>query len=109
MSEATSLDSDPRTELLPYTMKLTKPVDVLGASVSEFSLREPSGMDMSMAGSPIKLGPDGVDINAPRMTAMIARLAGVPDTAVQQMRGADWNRCAMRIAGFLLAGVAETD
>lgn len=93
------------TEALPTVVKLSRPVPVLDGSVSEFSLRDPTGLDLSVAGYPVKYATDGSGgFDTPAMTRMIARLAGVPLTAAQSLRASDWTACAAVIAGFLPPG-----
>ena len=90
---------------LPYARKLLKPITVLTEKVSSVTIREPNGADLSACGSPASIGPDGLTIDGKRMGALIARLAGVPTTAVDEMDGRDVYAIALRVADFLLSGV----
>jgi hypothetical protein len=88
---------------------LGKPVHVLTGMVSSFTLRDPTGKDMAEAGYPTRFDSVGnTTIDARVMTRFIARLAGVPVTAVEEMSGADWNRCALEVMDFLGGGAAES-
>jgi hypothetical protein len=93
---------------LPYTRALQKPVAVLTQTVTSITLREPTGADLASAGTPALIGVRGLEIDAPRMNALIGRLAGIPDTAVATMDARDVYACSLRIAGFLLSGGEET-
>ncbi len=95
-------------EILPTVVQLTRPVRVLEAEVTTLELREPNGLDLSECGLPVRFLAGGrTEIDAKAMSAMIARLAKVPITAVQSLRAADWNQCAMIVAGFLSPGAQD--
>ncbi len=90
---------------LPAVVTLTRPVQVLDAQVTSLELREPNGLDLSECGLPLRFLSGGrTEIDTKAMSAMIARLAKVPITAVHSLRMADWNACAAVVAGFLHAG-----
>ena len=97
----------PADDQLPYTRTLFKPVTVLTATVAEITLRLPTGADLVAAGSPVRIGPDGLDIDATRMSKLIALLAGIPATAVAEMDARDIYKCSLRISNFLLSGEEE--
>lgn len=90
------------------TLSLSKPITAHGNEVTALTLRLPTGKDISACGVPYKLAADGeMSINAPAMHRMIAQLAAVPPSSVDQMAAGDWNRAAMLVLGFITAE-AET-
>ena len=97
--------SDTVSASLPYVRTLMKPVTVLADKVTVVTVREPTGADLSACGNPAGIGPDGLTIDGKRMAAMIARLAGVPPTAIAEMDGRDVYAISLRVADFLLSGV----
>jgi hypothetical protein len=87
---------------------LSKPVNVLGTPTGTLTLREPTGNDLSEAGYPTRFDARGnAMIDAPAMTKLIARLAGVPDTAIREMAARDWNKAALLVASFLGDGAGS--
>ncbi len=99
MSETTENPS------LPGVVKLSRPVQMLDGEITELKLREPNGNDLAECGYPLRFTPDGsFEFLAKPMTALIARLAGVPLTTVQSLRAGEWSLCAGVIGGFLGAG-----
>jgi hypothetical protein len=87
---------------------LRKPVKVLEELRQTITLREPTGDDLEQAGYPMRFDPKGrTEIDTPSMSKMIARLAGIPDTAVSGMAASDWSKCSTRIAGFLGLGADQ--
>lgn len=98
---------------LPNVVKLSKPLVAIDRSFSELALREPNGEDLSAAGYPVRFlakaaGETVTEFDAPAMTRMIARLAGIPLASANALGMRDWNRCAQVIAGFLGDGAAES-
>ncbi len=89
---------------------LSRPLKVIDQTLTELSLREMTGEDLSDAGYPTRFTAKGAtEFDAPAMTRMIARLAGVPLTAANALPARDWNRCAMAISAFLGDGAAASD
>lgn len=88
------------------TIKLSSPVTVLDETVSEVTLRQPRGKDLIEVGNPLKMGTSSggdvvADINMPVMARMIARLANLTSTAVEDMSGGDLLRISLQVVGFL--------
>lgn len=92
----------------PMTVPLRKPLlDKDAQQIRELVLREPTGGDIAEAGNPVKMraGNDGVIefvYDEAKMTAMFAKLSGVPPVFLRNIDPRDWNTLAYRISGFFL-------
>ena len=97
------------TPSLDITLKLSRPVNVLGTPASELTLREPIGNDIAEAGYPILFDKAGrTIIDAAAMTKLVARIARVPETAIRELAVRDWNQACLLVAGFLGGTAAPT-
>ncbi|MBU8538731.1 phage tail assembly protein [Falsiroseomonas tokyonensis] len=91
-------------------LKLSAPIPAHGAQLHELTLRDPSGRDLRECGLPYRLlAEGGVVIDGPASHRMIAQLAAVPPSSIDQLTGADWNAAAQvvltMVAGQQLATV----
>lgn len=91
------------------TLKLTKPIQAHGQTISELTFRELTGDDLMKAGSyPVRFTTEGGNtvrtFDAQAISTLISRLAQVPPSSVGQMRAADWS-VAM---GIVLAFLADS-
>jgi hypothetical protein len=87
------------------TLTLRKPV-VQGSQRYELlTFRDPNGGDLCAAGYPFKLTRDASGdtirlFDAPAITQLISRLAGVPLSVARAMSVPDWNDGMAIVAGF---------
>jgi hypothetical protein len=82
-------------------VRLSKPIEAHGNTLSELKLREPTGRDLRTCGVPYRLGADeSMQIEASVMHRMIAQLAQVPPSAVDQLSASDWQEAATVVLGF---------
>ena len=93
---------------MPHTLMLSAAVTAHGQQVDRLTLRLPTGKDLRSCGLPYKLTAEGeIAINAAPMHRMIAELAAVPPSTIDQLSAGDWNNAAMVVLGFI-TGSAET-
>lgn len=84
-------------------LKLRKPVTNLdGNTVSELRFREPTGGDIAFCGMPVL---PNMTVDASAMTEMMARLAGVPPSAIRALPAKDWTTGAYKIFRFFTPDV----
>jgi len=85
---------------------LSKPIQAHDEDISEVTFREPTGKDTARCGVVFNVTTDGdqLVIAAGPMHKMIAALAGIPISSVDQMSGKDWNTCAMVILPLFVEG-----
>jgi hypothetical protein len=90
---------------MPATVKLSRTIRVIDRDFAELTLRDPVGGDLAAAGYPMRFtGKGATEIDADATATLIARLAGVPRTAVDALPIADWQACMVVITAFLGAG-----
>lgn len=90
---------------MPVAIRLNRPIKAIDRNLSEIVLRDPNGGDLAAVGYPMRFTRKGAtEIDAEAMTAMIARLAGVPRSAVEGMALSDWNECMKAVMDFFPAG-----
>jgi hypothetical protein len=84
--------------------KLLTPISGYGEELTEIKLRRPTGMDLLNIGNPVMIDMQTGNLvfDAPKMTAMIAQLIGVPESAVRNMDTRDWSTAAWKVAPFFL-------
>lgn len=86
------------------TITLSKPVEAHGERLAVLTLREPTGKDITAAGMPLRFAGAGdamqAEIDAAPMSRMIARLAGVPPSAVDALSASDWMEAATGVLLF---------
>lgn len=91
---------------------LIKPIHVFTEEVREVKFRRPTAADiLAVGGSPVEFDPVS---SPPRithpphyMTAMIARLGGIPTGSVAKMDARDWTACAWAISPFFLPNLGQ--
>jgi len=83
------------------TITLETPVQAHGEDVATLTFRPLKVEDLNRVGYPLKLGGDGSMEPVPdRISALIGRLAGIPDSSVAQLTVADWHRAMEAVVGF---------
>jgi hypothetical protein len=92
---------------MPATVKLSRTVRVIDRDFAELTLRDPVGGDLAAAGYPMRFtGKGTTEIDTDATATLIARLAGVPRTAIDALPVVDWQSCMVAITAFLGAGAA---
>ena len=94
------------------TLTLSTPLAQGTQRYTELTFRTPNGGDLCAAGYPFKFsrGADGETVrlfDAPAVTQLISRTAGVPLSVAKSMSLPDWND-AMGIVADFFAPTAET-
>jgi hypothetical protein len=80
-------------------------IRVIDRDFPELTLRDPVGGDLAAAGYPMRFtGKGATEIDTDATAALIARLAGVPRTAIDALPIGDWQACMQAVTGFLGAG-----
>jgi hypothetical protein len=87
------------------TVTLTEPIQAHGKEVGALEFRKPNGNDVRLCGYPFTITPndDGsttIKPDAGAISAMIARLAGIPPSSVGQLNFLDWNNCMGEVFSF---------
>lgn len=112
MADETSAPSDQAASSAPpvednLSIVLRKPIIASGDEVKELKFREPTGGDIEMVGNPVLI--DMFTGDTPRITfdskvmsAMMARLATVPPSAIRMMHPRDWNTAAWKLTNFFM-------
>jgi len=95
----------------PTVVKLSKPIQAHGETVTELKFREPTGNDIEIVGVPVTFQwvPDedgqggGVRVQySKNMGAMLSHLAAVPPSSIRMLAAKDWIKCAMAVQSFFL-------
>lgn len=85
---------------------LTKPINAYGEMISVLKIRKPTGADLIRVGNPVKFYPFAkpplVEHDMPRMIEMIARLANVPSSSLEQMDPNELTSLAWQVSGFFI-------
>lgn len=88
------------------TVSLSKPIPVFDDKVSVLKFRKPTAADIIQIGNPVLFDPISdpprVEHHAQRMTAMMARLSGVPASSLARMETDDWIACAWELSPFFI-------
>ncbi|MBR0677948.1 phage tail assembly protein [Roseomonas alkaliterrae] len=86
---------------------LSTPIEAHGETLSEITLREPTGRDLRLCGLPYRIAMETGEatIDAPAMAKMIAALAAIPPSAVDRLSAEDWQAAMGAVLGFF--GKAE--
>ncbi|MBW6399982.1 phage tail assembly protein [Roseomonas sp. HJA6] len=84
------------------TVPLTKPIEAHGETLSELTLREPTGKDIRLCGMPFRIGAEdgSIIIDTSAMAKMIGGLAGLPPSAIDKMPPSDWSAAMAAVLGF---------
>lgn len=94
------------------TVTLSKSIPVFDDKVSVLLFRKPTAADIIQIGNPVLFDPISdpprVEHHAQRMTAMMARLSGVPASSLARMETDDWIACAWELSPFFIPRRART-
>lgn len=86
----------------PIVIELSEPIQAIDRAFERLELREPRGKDLREIGTPVSFGSGGgFTIDSERLALMIARLANIPESSVDQLSAFDWMLCQTAIMGFL--------
>jgi hypothetical protein len=89
-------------EFTGLIVKLSKPVNAHGDEISELRFREPTGEDIMIVGSPIRIDALGTEVKiryeTEQMFAMMQRLAQVPTSTLKALTARDWENAALQLA-----------
>ena len=112
MNDATTVVADATLEteqVWPIRVRLIKRLTVVNRGgdqeLTELSFREPTAGDIAAVGCPVIVTDwDNAkwEYDAAKMTAMIARLADVPQAFIGKMSTVDWHNCATLLQRFFL-------
>jgi Phage tail assembly chaperone proteins, E, or 41 or 14 len=87
-------------------VKLEKPVIAHGEKIDEIVFREPTGLDIEMAGVPATIDfsvePPRIAFNQREMSAMMVQLGAVPPSTIKNMSSNDWVNCAWKLSRFFV-------
>lgn len=91
-------------------LRLRKPVDAYGESVSELVLRRPTVKELRQCGAPYRIGNGGVQWDYDACYKLIIALGGMPSSTVDDLDPADFDDAAAILVGFTKgAPVAATE
>lgn len=84
---------------------LSRPIQAHGEEVTELDLREPTGEDVIALGYPylIVIGDDdsqAMEIRAKVIARYVAKLAGIPPSAINKVSPGDFSRLTGAVMGF---------
>lgn len=89
-----------------YSCELIKPIEAHGEPVTILRFREPTANDLILIGNPVIFDPISdppkVTHDERRMSAMFARLAGIPPSSISLMSPRDWVTCAWGLTPFFV-------
>ena len=87
---------------MTVTVNLAAPVEAHGETLTELTLREPTGKDIRSFGMPFRIGAEdgSIVIDSAAMHRYIAGLAGLPPSAVDRMTPTDWQAAMAAVLGF---------
>jgi hypothetical protein len=109
--EAMTTVAAPVGEAWPLIIKLKhKPIvdPSKQEPIRELRLRQPTGLDIEMAGAPVQIGAGGFfNIDERKMGAMIGRLSGILTPLLNQMDSRDWYTAAFKLYRFFLPSWEE--
>jgi hypothetical protein len=80
-------------------LALSAPITAHGNQVSELSFRPMTGKDLRICGFPVK----GDSIDAAVVHRLIATLAEVPPSSIDELSAADWTAAFNVVQDFLVA------
>jgi hypothetical protein len=88
------------------TLPLRKPIPVYTDKVSTLKLRRPTGSDLVQIGNPVIFDPVSyppvVRHDMPRMCAMLARLADIPESSIERLEPEDLVAAAWAVSPFFI-------
>jgi hypothetical protein len=105
MDEAPEAAADAVTDE-SITVTLSKPIPVFDEKFTSLKFRKPTAGDIIQIGNPVLFDPISdpprVEHHAQRMTAMMARLSGVPASSLAKLETEDWIACAWELSPFFI-------
>lgn len=88
------------------TIKLRKPIQAHGQTLTELTLRKPIGKEIRVAGMPyvlMNVGEEGgIRISGESCARLISMVAQIPTSSVDQLDADDFNDAAMGIISFFV-------
>jgi hypothetical protein len=90
------------------TVQLGRPIKShLSPTTTSLTFREPTALDIDNVGNPVSMNfsrgwPPLPEVDAKKMTAMLARLANVAPSSILQMTARDWSTCSLAVQIFFL-------
>lgn len=94
---------------MSVSIPLRQPIKAHGGDLHALVLRRPTGRDIRTCGAPYKITQDSeIAVEAAAMHRMIAQLAGVPPSSIDQLDAADWDRASQAVLGFITGTTPET-
>ncbi len=88
------------------SVPLEKPIQVFADKVTVLKFRKPTAADIIQLGNPVIFDPFSdlpkLTHDARIMTAMMARLAGVPSSSIGFLEPRDWVSCAWALSPFFM-------
>lgn len=88
-------------------MKLVKAITAHGETVTEITLRTPTGDDVMELGFPFLVSDGGTVPIASKIGRYIVKLAGIPMSSVKQLDAQDMMLAAAEVIGFFGASEPE--
>jgi hypothetical protein len=87
---------------MSVTVTLAKPIEAHGETLSQLTMREPTGKDIRINGMPFRFHADDGTIvtDAASVHRYIAALAAVPPSAVDRLAPIDWASAMSAVLGF---------
>jgi hypothetical protein len=92
----------------PLTVNLSKPITVIGQTVSQLTLVPPLGFQLMKAGATLRIitatGSDevSVEINPAAMGKMISACFNIPFRTVEDLPAVDFMACSSKLMPFLV-------
>ena len=89
---------------------LSTPIEAHGETLSEITLREPTGRDLRLCGLPYRISMETGEatIDASAMAKMISALAAVPPSTVDRLSAEDWQAAMGAVLGFFGKAAADS-
>lgn len=85
------------------TLKLTKPIEAHGETLTELVLRPPTVAELRQCGSPVRMGQAGSWIPEFEPCAqLISQICAIPSPSVNNLATGDFTRAAIEIVGFTM-------
>jgi hypothetical protein len=90
-------------------IQLSKPIEAFGETHSVLELRKPTAKDIRACGLPFSLdGKNNIIIKTEECALLIARLTGIPGSAVDQLSAPDFNAALVAVIGFFGESIPAT-
>jgi hypothetical protein len=93
----------------PVTVQLAAPIKAHGQEVTSLTLRPMTVKDLRASGDPRVYGTDGsMHFSVAATAGLIAQLASIPPSSVDQMTPGDYDLCQTAVMGFFVQPTAES-